>query len=73
MNQETSEEAFRHTPTVLELADRSHVKPEGMLEDIVITIASLRYPDDFLILQPKSNLGGVIEIFGHCNPKHKCP
>eukprot|EP00253_Pinus_taeda_P012397 PITA_12397 len=50
---------FRHTPTVLELANKSRVKPEGVLEDIVITIASWRYLDNFLILQPKSNLGGT--------------
>lgn len=50
-------QGLRHTPTMLELADRSRVKLEGMLEDIVITIASWRYPTDFLILQPKSNFG----------------
>lgn len=46
----------RHIPTMLKLANRSRVKPEGMLEDIVITIASSRYLIDFLILQPKSNV-----------------
>eukprot|EP00253_Pinus_taeda_P004780 PITA_04780 len=57
-------QGLRHTPTVLELADRSRVKPEGMLEDIVITIASWRYPTGFLILQSKSNLGGHPLILG---------
>eukprot|EP00253_Pinus_taeda_P032635 PITA_32635 len=52
------------TPTVLELADRSRVKPEGVLEDIVITISSWRYPAHFLILQPKSNFGGHPLILG---------
>ena len=33
-------QGLRNTPTVLELADMSRVKPEGMLEDIVITIDS---------------------------------
>ena len=31
---------LRPTPTVIELADRSCVKPEGMIEDVVITMAS---------------------------------
>lgn len=31
---------LRHTLTVLELADRSFVKPKGMLEDILITVDS---------------------------------
>lgn len=48
---------LRHTPIVPELADGSCVKPEGVLEDIVITIAFWRYLADFLILQLKSNLG----------------
>lgn len=51
-------QGLRHTPTVLELTNRSRVKPKGVLEDIVITIASWRYPANFLILQPKSNLVG---------------
>lgn len=55
---------LKHTPTVLELAYRSHVKLEGVLEDIVITVASWRYPADFIILQTKSNLGGHPLILG---------
>jgi len=43
-------QGLRQNPIVLELADRSCVKPKGMLGDIVITIASWRYPVDFLIL-----------------------
>lgn len=39
-----------NTPTMLELADRSHVKPKGVLEDVLITVDSWRYPTDFLIL-----------------------
>jgi hypothetical protein len=31
---------LRNTPTILQLADRSTVKPEGMLEDIIISIDS---------------------------------
>lgn len=57
-------QGLRHTPIVLELVDKSRVKPEGVLEDIVITIASWRYLTDFLILQPKSNLGRHPLILG---------
>ena len=55
---------LRHTPTVLELADRSHVKPEGVLEDVVVTVDSWKYLVGFLILQTKSNLGGHPLILG---------
>jgi len=55
---------LRPTPTVLELVDRSRVKPEGMIEDVVITVASWNYLADFLILQTKSNLGGHPLILG---------
>jgi len=45
---------LRNTPTILQLVDRSTVKPEGMLEDIIIYIESWEYPIEFLVLQPKS-------------------
>lgn len=46
------------TPTMLELADRSKVKREGVLEHIVISLDYWEYPTDFYVLQPKTNLGG---------------
>jgi len=52
-------QGLRHTPTVLELEDMSHVKTKATLEDIVITICSWRYSIEFVILQPKSNLGDI--------------
>jgi hypothetical protein len=52
------------TTTVLELADRSKVVPEGILEDITVSLDSWEYPVDFLVLQPKSNLGGHPLILG---------
>jgi hypothetical protein len=55
---------LRDTPTVLQLADRSTVKPEGMLEDIIISIDSWEYPTDFLVLQPKSQSNGYPLILG---------
>ena len=45
------------TPTMLELANRSKIKPEGLLDDETISIESWEYPIDFYILQPKSTLG----------------
>jgi len=55
---------LQHTTIVLELADRSKVIPEGILEDIIVSLDSWEYPVDFLVLQPKSNLGGLPIILG---------
>jgi hypothetical protein len=55
---------LRNTQTVLQLADRSIVKPEYMLEDIIISIDSWEYPTDFLVLQIKSQSNGYPLIFG---------
>lgn len=52
------------TPTILELADRSTIRPEGILKDVVISIVSWEYPIDFLVLQPNSKLGGHPLILG---------
>ena len=38
---------------MLELADRSKIKPEGVLDDETISIKSWEYPVDLYILQPK--------------------
>ena len=55
---------FRPTPTILELADRSTIRPEGILDDLVISVDSWEYPADFLVLQPKLQLGGHPLILG---------
>jgi hypothetical protein len=55
---------LRETPTVLQLVDRSTIKPEGILEDVVISIDSWEYPTEFMILQPKTSLGGYPLILG---------
>eukprot|EP00253_Pinus_taeda_P035741 PITA_35741 len=52
------------TPTLLQLADRSVIKPYGVLEDISVSLDSWEYPVDFMILTPKSNLGGHPLILG---------
>jgi len=41
---------LQHTTIVLELADRSKVIPEGILEDVIVSLDSWEYPVDFLVL-----------------------
>ena len=55
---------IRPTPTILELADRSTIKPEGIMDDLVISVDSWEYPTDFLVLQPKLQVGGHPLILG---------
>lgn len=38
------------TPTVLELADRSKIKLQGVLYDVVVSLDSWEYPADFIVL-----------------------
>ena len=54
---------LRPTPTILELADSSTIKPEGILDDLIISVDSWA-PADFLVLQPNSELGGHPLIMG---------
>jgi hypothetical protein len=54
----------RDTPTILELADRSTIKPEGVIEDLIILVESWNYPADFVVIQPKTKLGGHPLILG---------
>ena len=55
---------LRPTPTVLEPTDRSTIKLEGILDDLVISVNSWEYPASFFVLQPKSQLGGHPLILG---------
>eukprot|EP00253_Pinus_taeda_P027327 PITA_27327 len=50
--------------TIHVIADHSKVIPKGVLEDIIVSLDSWEYPVDFLVLQPKSNLGGNPIILG---------
>ena len=45
---------IRPTPNILEFPDRSKVKHEGVVDDVIVSIDSWEYPVDFIILQPKS-------------------
>jgi hypothetical protein len=51
---------LQETLIVLQLANISTIK----LEDVVISINSWEYPADFMILQPKTFLGGYPLILG---------
>eukprot|EP00253_Pinus_taeda_P014250 PITA_14250 len=48
--------SLRKTSTMLQLADRSTVTPEGTVEDILVSVDSWEYPAEFLVLQPKAKL-----------------
>eukprot|EP00253_Pinus_taeda_P024641 PITA_24641 len=52
------------TSTLLELADRSVVRPEGTLHDVMVSVDSWEYPTDFLIINPKTRLDGHPLILG---------
>jgi len=55
---------LRKTSTVLQLADRYSVTPEGIVEDVLVSVDSWEYPADFLVLQPKAKLTGYPLILG---------
>ena len=57
-------EGLRPTPTILQLVDSSTVTLDGMIENIVVTLDSLEYPTDFMILSPKVNLSSYPIILG---------
>jgi hypothetical protein len=42
------------TTTILELANRSTIKPEGVIEELIISVESWNYLADFVVLQPKT-------------------
>lgn len=42
--------SLRKTTIVLQIADHSTVTPEGIVEDVMVSIDSWEYPTDFLIL-----------------------
>lgn len=52
------------TSTLLELADRSVVRPKGTLRDVMVSIDSWEYTADFLIINPKNQLDGHPLILG---------
>jgi len=55
---------LKHTPLVLELVDRSTVKPVGKLEYVTISVDSWHYPIYFLVLHMQSSVGNHPLILG---------
>eukprot|EP00253_Pinus_taeda_P005707 PITA_05707 len=51
-------EDLKPTTTLLELADRSVVRPKGTLQDIIVFVYSWEYPIDCLVINPKIRLDG---------------
>lgn len=56
--------SLRNTTTILQLADRSKVAPEGVVEDVMVSIDSWEYRAHFLVLQHKTKLNGYPLILG---------
>ena len=48
----------------MELADRAIVKPVGVLDDIVVTIASWEYPVGFMVVESNDHSKGYPIILG---------
>lgn len=55
---------LQYTPTLLQLANRFVIKPDVVVEDVSTSLDSWEYPVDFMILNPKNNLGGHPLILG---------
>jgi hypothetical protein len=56
---------FLHpTPIVLELVDRTTIKHTGVLDEILVTLASWEYPVDFMIIHSKDPKKGHPIILG---------
>jgi hypothetical protein len=55
---------FRPTPTILKLANKTRVIPEGILDDIMVTLASWEHPIDFLVIHSKDPAKGHPIILG---------
>jgi hypothetical protein len=48
----------------LELADKTKVIPKGILDDIIVTLASWDYPVEFLVIHSKDPTKGNFVILG---------
>ena len=43
------------TTITLQMADRSMVKPEGVLEDVLVTVGKFMFPVDFIVLEMETD------------------
>ena len=50
------------TTITLQMADRSMVKPEGVLEDVLVTVGKFIFPVDFIILDMEERLFQLSEL-----------
>jgi hypothetical protein len=55
---------LRPTPTILELVHKTKVIPKGILDDIIVTLASWEYLIDFLVIHSKDPTKGHLIILG---------
>jgi hypothetical protein len=60
----------RDTPTILELADRSTIKPEGVIEDLIISVESWNYPVELFGTTTQNKVGGPPSNFGQALASH---
>jgi hypothetical protein len=58
------QELLRYMPTILQLADRSTINLEEVLEGVMVSLDSWEYPIYFIVLQSKSKLNGYLLILG---------
>ena len=56
--------ALQPMATLLELADRSVIRLEGIVEDIMVFVESWESPADFLVINPKNGMEGHPLILG---------
>lgn len=56
--------ALEPTNTLLELVDRSIIRPEGTLQDAIVSVDTWEYPVEFLIINPRNRLDGHPLILG---------
>jgi len=52
------------TPTIIELADQSTIRPLGKLDDRIISVYSWKYSVDLLVLHTQSHVSGHPWILG---------
>eukprot|EP00253_Pinus_taeda_P024676 PITA_24676 len=56
--------ALEPTTTLLELTDRSVIKPEGTLQDVMVSMDTWEYLADFFIINPRNWIDGHPLILG---------
>ena len=55
---------LRPTPSIVELVDRTMVKPNGVMDDIIVSVASWEYPVNFMVIESKDHSKGNPILFG---------